>query len=113
VAAWASEHGAETVREFPTQRAYRMAPAVSSLHTAIVMRELEHDGDPRVARHVANARRAPTRYGTSVRKDQPRSPRKIDAVAAAALAFQARTDAIAANLDRKRGRRRSGKLLTF
>ena len=113
LAAWASEFGADVVREFPTQRAYRMAPAVASLHTAIVMAELEHDGDARVARHVVNARRAPTRYGVSVRKDQPRSPRKIDAVAASALAFQARTDAIAANLDRKRGRRRSGKLLTF
>jgi hypothetical protein len=37
-----------------------------------------HDGDPRLARHVANARERPNRYGTSVRKETPDSPKKID-----------------------------------
>lgn len=38
-----------------------------------------HDGDPRLARHVGNARVAKNRYGESVRKDSPGSARKIDA----------------------------------
>jgi hypothetical protein len=38
-----------------------------------------HDGDSRVARHVGNCRRRPNRYGVSVGKESPSSPRKIDA----------------------------------
>ena len=38
-----------------------------------------HDGDSRVARHVANARRAPNRWGVSISKESPDSRRKIDA----------------------------------
>lgn len=38
-----------------------------------------HDGDPRVARHVGNARRRPNRWGVSIGKESPDSPRKIDA----------------------------------
>jgi hypothetical protein len=38
-----------------------------------------HDGDTRLARHVGNMRRRPNRYGVSVGKESPDSPRKIDA----------------------------------
>ena len=38
-----------------------------------------HDGNSRAARHVANARRAPNRWGVSIRKETPRSRKKIDA----------------------------------
>lgn len=38
-----------------------------------------HDGDSRLARHVANARRRPNRYGVSIGKESPASPKKIDA----------------------------------
>ena len=38
-----------------------------------------HDADPRLARHVANARVAKNRWGTSVRKKSPDSAEKIDA----------------------------------
>jgi phage terminase large subunit-like protein len=38
-----------------------------------------HDGDSRTARHVANARRKPNRYGVSIGKESPASPRKVDA----------------------------------
>lgn len=38
-----------------------------------------HDDDPRVARHVANARRRPNRYGVSIGKESPSSSKKIDA----------------------------------
>jgi hypothetical protein len=38
-----------------------------------------HDDDPRLARHVANCRRRPNRWGVSVGKASPSSPLKIDA----------------------------------
>jgi hypothetical protein len=38
-----------------------------------------HDGDSRLARHVANARQHPTRGVVTIRKESPRSPKKIDA----------------------------------
>ena len=39
---------------------------------------LTWDGDPRLRRHVHNARRAPTQHGVSVRKEHRESQRKID-----------------------------------
>src|SRR5690606_33041024 len=47
--------------------------------TEIKERRFTHDGDSRTARHVANARRRPNRYGVSIGKESPDSPRKIDA----------------------------------
>lgn len=41
--------------------------------------EFRHDGDSRVARHVANARRRPKQQYVSVGKESPDSPLKIDA----------------------------------
>jgi hypothetical protein len=38
-----------------------------------------HDGNPVLARHVANCRRYPNRYGVSVSKESRSSPLKIDA----------------------------------
>lgn len=42
-------------------------------------RLLTHDGDPRLARHVANARERENRYGLSIGKESPSSSKKIDA----------------------------------
>jgi hypothetical protein len=41
--------------------------------------QFTHDGDSRVARHVVNARRRGNRYGYSIAKESPKSPKKIDA----------------------------------
>ncbi|MFC9761658.1 terminase [Rhodococcus jostii] len=38
-----------------------------------------HDGDPRLSKHVRNARRHDGRYGVSIKKETPNSPDKIDA----------------------------------
>jgi phage terminase large subunit-like protein len=41
--------------------------------------EFTHDGDPRLYRHVANARRRPNRWGSvSIGKESASSPNKID-----------------------------------
>ena len=41
-------------------------------------RAIPHNGDPRLQRHVLNARRAPNRYGVSISKSGRESPHKID-----------------------------------
>lgn len=41
-------------------------------------RDFPHDGDSRLARHVMNARRAPNKWGVSISKESPHSPKKID-----------------------------------
>lgn len=53
--------------------------AAEACHSEITERQFTHDGSSSVARHVANARRRPNRYGISVGKESPRSPLKIDA----------------------------------
>ena len=45
----------------------------------IADRAFTHDGSSAMARHVANARRRPNRFGVSVGKESRDSPRKIDA----------------------------------
>jgi hypothetical protein len=47
--------------------------------TEIAERAFTHDGDSRLARHVANARRRPSRGVVSIGKESPDSPKKIDA----------------------------------
>lgn len=50
----------------------------------------QHDGDSRLGRHVINARRRPNRWGISIGKESPKSPRKIDAAVAMIIARHAR-----------------------
>lgn len=72
----------------------RATAAVESFHAAVVAGELTHDGNPRLAAHVLNARRRVTPYGVSISKEFPSSPRKVDAAMAAVQAWQARLDAV-------------------
>jgi len=55
------------------------ARAAEACHAEIIEGEFTHDGDPRVARHVGNARRRPHQAFVSISKESPDSPRKIDA----------------------------------
>lgn len=55
------------------------ARAAEACHAEILEGEFTHDGDSRVARHVANARRRPHRDWVSIGKESKDSPRKIDA----------------------------------
>jgi phage terminase large subunit-like protein len=104
ISSWAEEFGKDVVAEFPTNSAARMAPAVEAVDTAVAQGELSHDGDSRLARHVANAHRLYVRLRTDdgerrpfvLQKERPHSPRKIDAAVASVLALAARNDAIAA-----------------
>lgn len=102
VAQWAGRHGDKRVVEWWTNRTRAMSYALRSFATAIRAGELSHDGNGRLAVHVGNAVRVPTGVTDDVgplwtiAKDRPGSPAKIDAAMAAVLAWEARTDAIAA-----------------
>lgn len=50
--------------------------------------DLNHDGDPVLARHVGHAVAKETPYGTIIGKEHPASPHKIDAAVAAVVAFE-------------------------
>lgn len=104
IAKWVGEFGEERVIEWFTTRRVQMAAALENFSTAMSEGSLSHDGDPDLARHIANARRSDLpghvdeqgRPLYLIRKERPDSPMKIDAAMAAVLSFEARTDAIAA-----------------
>jgi hypothetical protein len=65
-------------------------------HSAIVNKDLTHDGSYVLTRHILNARRRPSRSGLQIAKEHPDSSNKIDAAVAASLSWKARVDAISA-----------------
>jgi phage terminase large subunit-like protein len=54
---------------------------------------LTHDGDPRLARHVANCVVKPSPQGDVITKADKDSPAKIDLAVAATIAYQAAASA--------------------
>lgn len=72
-----------------------MCEATERFHTGAVTRQLKHDGNPDLQRHVLNAVRREVRNGYLISKDRPKSKRKIDLAVSAILAYEARGDAIA------------------
>ncbi len=85
--------------------------AVEGLHRAILDRELPHNGDPRLTRHVLNARRRPNRHGVSFGKETRESPKKVDLVAAMLLARMARDRVLGEGVLRKK--KKPGKFYSF
>lgn len=105
VGKWAAEFGDKVVFEFWTNKENRMVQALERFHTAASTGQLFHDGNGTITRHVLNARKKRSRAGTLIRKETPRSKKKIDACVAAVLAYEARGDAIAdGRLKKRRGR---------
>ncbi|MVO87414.1 hypothetical protein GPA10_22285 [Streptomyces sp. p1417] len=92
---WAMEHGDDTVFEYWTSKPTRMVQAVERFRTAVMVRDLKHDGDHRLTRHVLNAVTREVPQGVLIQKDSPRSKRKIDLAVCAVLGLEARADAIA------------------
>lgn len=82
-------------------RAVKTVRALEQFHSAVVDRELHHDGSSILTRHVLNARRRTSRAGLQIAKSHPDSPLKIDAAVAAVLAWTARLDALSAGVGRE------------
>ena len=87
IEAWAKRHGERRVVEWNTAHAARMAPATDRLYQAVVTHAVTHDGDARMAAHVAHCIAKRTPMGDLVSKDKRGSPRKIDAAVAAIVAY--------------------------
>lgn len=84
---WSKRHGERRVLEWNTAAANRMAPATDRLYQAVVTQGLSHDGDPRLAAHMAHCIAKRTPMGDLVSKDKKNSPRKIDAAVASIVAL--------------------------
>jgi phage terminase large subunit-like protein len=73
-----------------------MAAALDRLRTDLMKGDLWHSGDPVLMEHFRNAYVRNRGFHRLVRKEHPKSDRKIDSVIGATLAYEARADAIAA-----------------
>jgi phage terminase large subunit-like protein len=73
------------VHEF-FQNAARMGPATARFYQLVVDGELSHDGDPALARHLANAILKADSRGARLAKEHKDSKRRIDAAVAAVMA---------------------------
>lgn len=109
IALWSGRHGSERVMEWWTNRRTPMTYALQSFQQAIAEGALSHDGDEALARHVANACRHDLQQRDDqgrplwlIRKERNDSPLKIDLAMAATLAWEARTDAVAAGATGRR-----------
>jgi hypothetical protein len=85
-----------------TNQHQRMALACRAFSTAIAAREITHDGDQLLSRHIGAANRHDLRTVDEegrkqwvIRKERPDGPRPINAAVAAILSWQARLDALA------------------
>jgi phage terminase large subunit-like protein len=87
IEAWAARYGERRVIEWNTAHAQRMAPATDRLYQAVVTKAVAHDGDARLAAHIAHCVAKRTPMGDLVSKDKRGSPRKIDAAVAAIVAY--------------------------
>jgi len=104
VAKWEAEYGkrlkARASQSNPIawwmtgNRSYLVVRAVEQFQTAVIDKELSHDGAHALTRHVLNARRRVGRSGVTIAKSTPESPDKIDAAVSAVLAYQARLIAL-------------------
>lgn len=77
----------DRVVEFPTFSRARMVPACTTFYSAVMEHGLTHDGDPRLARHVANAVVKSSPQGDYITKADKDSPAKIDLAVAAVIAY--------------------------
>jgi phage terminase large subunit-like protein len=86
IADWSARYPGRVV-EFPTFSRARMAPACTTFYTAVAEGQLTHDGDPRMARHIANTVVKTSPQGDFITKADKDSPAKIDLAVAAVVAF--------------------------
>ena len=103
LAEWAGRYGEKVVVAYPTTLQRRMATTLKAYAGAIRSGECKNNGDPRFARHIGNAVKAPMTFLDDdrtpmwlIQKDYLHSPNKIDLAMAGAMSWQARLDAVAA-----------------
>ena len=75
---------------FP-QTASRMTPATTRFFEAVVNKQLTHNGDPQLARHVGNATLRVDQRGSRLAKEKRGSTRRIDLAVASVMALERAT----------------------
>ena len=83
---WAEAYGGKVVLRYQTNNARFMAEACSRFYSAVTTKQVTHDADPRLARHLANAVIKETPAGSYITKESHSSPKKIDLAVAAVIA---------------------------
>lgn len=73
--------------EWPSTSVRRMVPACNKFYEQVVEKQITHDGDPLLARHLSNAVIKVDQYGPRIVKEHRYSPRKIDAAVAGIIAL--------------------------
>ncbi len=105
---WAGLYGEDRVVRWWTNRDKAMAFALRAWRNDMAARALAHDGDELLAEHIGNAVRKWTHIRDDqdgeedglheflwlIRKEGPKSRRKIDLAMAACLSWEARGDAL-------------------
>ncbi|MDF3308725.1 hypothetical protein P3H15_27280 [Rhodococcus sp. T2V] len=86
----------ERALPWATTRDMPMHSALDRLRTDLVNKSVFHSGDKLFVEHFSNAYVRNKGIYRLVRKEHPKSDRKIDSVVGASLAYEARADAIAA-----------------
>jgi phage terminase large subunit-like protein len=92
VSEWAAR-GPGRVLEFPTHSRARMAPACTTFYSGVLNEAFTHDGDVRMARHLANCVVRPSPQGDFITKAQKNSPAKIDLAVAAVIGYSVASQA--------------------
>ncbi|WP_240322242.1 hypothetical protein [Micromonospora aurantiaca] len=92
----AEDLGVERVISWETRRDVQMAAALDRLRTDLMNGSVWHSGDAVFVEHFGNAYVRRKGGHRLVRKEHDQSARKIDCVVGAALAYEARADALAA-----------------
>jgi phage terminase large subunit-like protein len=82
-----AEYGKEVIIPWPTNSLARMVPACQEFYTAVIEERITHDGDPRLAQHIANAVLKEDRHGPRIVKESKSSQRKIDLAVCAVGAY--------------------------
>jgi phage terminase large subunit-like protein len=91
---WAAEHGDEVFLEWPTYKAARMHPALTTFLTDLNTGAIRHDGCPITTAHMLNARKKPLRNDTYLlQKPAGATHQKIDAAVTSVIAVEAAGDA--------------------
>lgn len=108
VAQWEASYSSQLLvtasRQHPMEwwmtggRASLIVRALEQFQSAVIDKEISHDGGYHLTSHILNARRRVTRFGVQIAKEHPDSARKIDAAIAAVLAWQARLQAVATGI---------------
>lgn len=91
-----AEQFPERVIQWPTTKDMPMHSALDRLRVDLINGQLWHSGDPLMMEHFSNAYVRNKGVYRLVRKEHAKSDRKIDSVIGAALAYEARADALTA-----------------